>query len=214
VVCLVVFCMSAIAAASASARTGQLVNTAGNALVHKHFTGTYAEIRFETVAGSNWGCKSGTATGEFTSKTAGTQNIAFKGCKSSLGPCKTEGAGIEEMKFTGVALSVLNSKTPAKDLLSNAINGTAKFKCAGGNWEDRGTFLIPITPSQEAEYHTTFLFTSSSSATGVQSPTGYETTLGEHVTLTTEWKLLANPFEQAAQVGTETVVLEESAKFV
>jgi len=150
---LAVFCMSAVAAAAASASEGELVNKEGNALVKNKYASTGGVTRLVTAAGTEIVCKSNTDHGIWTSKTGGEDTILFKECTTLGGSLSCKGgkdeAGEPKAGEIFVLVGLLIKRTNATErLILYTIHtpgtleaGTLTFECSGVKISVRGSFL-------------------------------------------------------------------------
>jgi hypothetical protein len=102
---LAVFCLGAIAAATASAAAPELINSKGEEFKGK-FTGEGGSGTLETVGGNEIKCSKTSATGEVTKAKGGETTITFTGCEALKGfakcnskPKKASGEIVTKLSF-------------------------------------------------------------------------------------------------------------------
>jgi len=223
---LAVFCMSAVAAAVASASEGELVNAAGNALVKNKYTSTGGVTKLETEAGTEITCKSNTDHGIWTSKTGGEDTILFKECTTLKGAISCKGgkdeAGEPKAGEIFVLVGLLIKRTNATERLilytvhapGTLTAGEIEIVCSGVKIKVKGSFLS-TTNYKTKVLNKTIELSATIIAKGKQGVTEYENEKGEKVKCEGLKASVENAaFEGAAQEGKETDTLEEEAQFL
>jgi hypothetical protein len=220
---MAILAMSAVAAAAAMANEGTFVNSKGEALAKKVFTGTSGETKLESGFGTVV-CKKDTAHGVILNKEEGEETVLFKECESSLlGKC-TGGEDAEgkapagsiyilvgthtrraTQSSTEVLLQILVLKTKTKE------EGVFDFECGGVKIETRGSFLVKSNSTNTLKK--VWTFTAEANSKKENTPTEYENEKKEKVKVGLESNELFG-FEKSTQVGAEEVTFEEEGKFV
>jgi hypothetical protein len=190
-VLVVATALGTVAATAATAATlPELVNSKGEALVHKKFTFTGPSsiyIFLETKKNGELSCTGSTAKGEVEGTTGGQVTFTYTGCSafSSL-KCTTAGKREGEITFaTSVKPVWIHKATEDVALLISVLpvtKGGFQFNC-GGLWPITvsGSFLVRVLPVNELK--TTYIFEAKQKH-GVQEPPEYENGAGEKVEAT------------------------------
>jgi len=167
---LAVFCISAVASATAlAAPKGEIVNKSGVAPVKNKFTGSSTKAgKLETVAGSKIECTETKTSGTIESKTSGKATFTFTGCQTGGSKCKT---GSETAGTVVVPVTLKPEVVSEKDYILNSVDEgkTLVISCTslGVTIEVKGSLLIQATP--ENILKTEFEFNAKGSK-GIQEP--------------------------------------------
>jgi len=221
---LAVFCVGVVAAATASASEGELVNAKGEALIKNKIVGTSGTTRLETLAGTSIICTSNIARGIITSKTGGELTVLFKGCTSGALSCRggkdSEGEAPAGSIYVLVGLLIKRSNATERLILLTVHKpgtleaGEIEIICSGVKIKVKGSFLTTnnIVIKKPA---TKYEFTATQEK-GKQTVTEYENEKGAKVKCSgLEASIEGLAFEGAGQGGgsKKTEVAKEDALF-
>jgi hypothetical protein len=140
------------------------------------------EVKAEGFSGAVMTCAHSSGQGEITGPRRAIAKYEFTECKTGVHECKSEGAGVEEIK-TGLIEAELVYIDQAKHevaVLLNPHGGTyMKFECEGIPARGEGPFLAPGSPLNTETTSFTTTLSKSSAPEGVQTPDEYEGAGGE-----------------------------------
>jgi hypothetical protein len=212
-----VFAMSAIASATASAKTTmpEIVNSKGETPVKKGFTSTSPESTLETVGGHFVKCKADTVKGKLTGPSSDESEIKFTACSTTLGlKCSTGSTSGEIVLKVNSELVWLNKSEesePGEDL---SLPSELTIKCSSlETLKVKGSTICAISP---------FKSLSTSGTITCKQTSGKQ----EHTTFflggteekdTTESEgsgLVSFKFEQSGLSSTDTLTYEEAVEIV
>ncbi len=211
-----VLALSAVASATASAALPEIVNSKGEELVKKKFTGEVTERMVDEINGEGTEeCQKLTFTGEVKGTKGGEGTLTLH-CS---GGCHTKGLKEKEMKFSVSVNLVWLKKAKEEAALLLSIPGVADFE--GYCWsqitasqlpfEVSGSFLVPVSPTNKLGTGYRFLLKYQNG--DIQEPSEYENEAGEKVkaqleTSSPSWK--NRPLGLAAAFP---MTFEEAAEF-
>jgi hypothetical protein len=173
--------LMAAGGATALAATPELVNSEGNELVKKDFTGTSGKSTLETKSGEKVSCTAGTEPGEVTSPTTFNVSVVFTGCSAfGLLKCNTPGAKSGEIAFSAEGGLAYASEVGEEVVADLKLPSEVTINCtASETLKIRGSVICPIGPLNTAMMDLTL---SCKQTKGVQAPAEYEDGAGEHIT--------------------------------
>jgi|HubBroStandDraft_4_1064222.scaffolds.fasta_scaffold38028_2 hypothetical protein len=211
-----VLALSAVASATASAALPEIVNSKGEALIKKKFTGEVTERMIDEINGrGSEECQKLAFAGEVKGTKGGEGTLTLH-CS---GGCHTKGLKEKEMKFPVSVNLVWLSKAKEEAALLLSIPGVADFE--GYCWSDTmpsqfplevsGSLLIRVSPTNKLGTEYRFLVKQKN---GRQEPSEYENEAGEKVkaqletTASLYWKNQSLGLEDAFPMN-----FEEAAEF-
>lgn len=210
---VVVFALSAVASATASAAEPELVNTKGEALVKKNFSAKGGAGELTTKSNGAIKCKEAKAEGEVTGLKTAKSTTTFSGCEFSGIKCNTTGAkeGLIVTPLEGRLVYEVVKATLEPAFLFKVTNFT--IECTAlQKLAVEGEILVLITPAKKLQK--TLELIAIEKGPGEVETTEYEETKGGGVKklttpLTTTGTGLKKFKEVSAEVTTATLTFLE-----
>jgi hypothetical protein len=185
---MVVFGLSGVGVASASAALPEMVNKEGKALVKSKFTGTTgfgSGVMWVTKNHGGVQCSEAKSSGEVTGLQTGHSAWTWTGCEAAGTGYQTEGAKRGEIRVPELKSQLVYEVYEKGTVLEPALLLTlAKELTFGTNlilepMHLRGSFLVPVSSVEEFR---SYLYVDATQSGGRQEGTGeYEETRGGEV---------------------------------
>ncbi len=159
----------------------ELLNSKGEEVVKKHFSGSGGKAALEIKGQGQLSCTSSSVSGEVISAATLGKTLAFGGCTFGEAKCNTEKGATGEVIFNTLG-SLFVYELVKKEVLEPAVlvtlEKTLKLECGLQTILLKGSFLLLVTPVNKPTNTLTIVGKQSG---GVQESTEYEESKGGEV---------------------------------